>query len=120
MEEILELKKQLKESEQKVSALEQKLALYEIDGPVGFYYELNRWTNSIREYMRGKTVESLIGVDEKDKTLTNTLALIKSAKENIETLHDMRVMFDKITGKEEDDAGKKVAFIDRLAIKRTV
>jgi hypothetical protein len=120
MEEILELKKKIADQESTIKALDKQLARYELDGPVGFYYELNRWVNATREFMKGKTVESLMNGEKDDQTFTRTMALIKSAKENIEALAEMRKMFDAITGSEDDDAGKKIAFIDRLAVKRTI
>lgn len=120
MEELLEAKKLLKEAEQKIAALEKELALYQLDGPVGFYYELNRWINATKDYMKGKTVESMMSAEKDDQTFTRTMALIKSAKENVEALSEMKKMWDAISGTEEDDKNKRIPFVERLAQKRVI
>ncbi len=103
---------------ERIKKLEDELALYKINGAVGLYYELNRLVNQAVQYSRGRTIQSLISGDEKgDKTFERFLALIKSAKEHILDMEEIKVKLN-LSGDEDKDTQRK-PFLDRIADKRT-
>jgi len=70
------------------------------------------------QYSRGRTIQSLISGDEKgDKTFERFLALIKSAKEHILDMEEIKVKLN-LSGDEDKDTQRK-PFLDRIADKRT-
>jgi len=99
---------------ERIKKLEDELALYKINGAVGLYYELNRLVNQAVQYSRGRTIQSLISGDEKgDKTFERFLALIKSAKEHILDMEEIKIKLN-LTGDEEKDKEKR-PFVSRIA-----
>jgi len=99
---------------ERIKKLEDELASYKINGAVGLYYELNRLVNESVKFSRGRTIQSLISGDEKgDKTFERYLALMKSAKENIIDMEEIKEKLN-LTGDEEKDKSKR-PFVDKLA-----
>lgn len=108
----------VEELQKKIAALENKLLNYEQNGVVGLYYELNRFLNNTVAFMRVNSVQTLI-TDSKDdpKKFERTMALIKSAKEHVLDLEEIKVKF-KLTGNENDDK-ERLPFIETIAKERT-
>lgn len=103
--------------EERIKELEAELASYKLNGAIGLYYELNRLVNQAVLFSRGKTIQSLIAGDEKaDKTFERFLALIKSAKDNVIDMEEIKAKLN-LTGDEDKDRIRK-PFIDRIADKR--
>lgn len=117
MEESIDLKQENKKLLAQVKVLEQELSQYQASGPIGFYYELNRWQNDINEYMKVQRVAALVGSDDKDKKFERVLKLIEQSKENVTTIESLKTILG-IIGNEDEQSNKKVNFIDKLAIKR--
>lgn len=121
MEELIELKQENKKLLQKISVLEQELSRYQSSGPVGFYYELNRWVNETNEYMKSQNIATLMGIDDKDKKFDRMMELIKNAKSNIDTIETLKPLLG-ISGDEKRDKddssllGKD--FMSNVAMKR--
>jgi len=100
--------------EDKIERLEKKLAqclerleMYESDGPIQLFYELNRIINATVKYTKTKTIESLLATegDEKNKTFERVMALLKNAKEHADFIQDYKVKLG-ITGEEEKDKAR--------------
>ena len=104
--------------DKRIKELEEEVASYKVNGAIGLYYELNRVVNESVKYSRGRTIQSLISTDEKgDKTFERYLALMKSAKEHILDMEEIKTKLN-LTGDEEKDNQRK-PFLDRIADKRT-
>lgn len=97
--------------------LKSKLSLYEQNGPVGLYYELNRFVNDVVRVMRLTSVKSLLipGEGEDPKKFERMMALIKNAKEHVQDMNDMKSALG-LSGNEDED--KKKPFVDTIAEKR--
>lgn len=97
--------------------LKSKLSLYEQNGPVGLYYELNRFINDVVKVMRGTSVQSLLVISEGEdpKKFERMMALIKNAKEHVQDMNDMKSALG-LSGNEDED--KKKPFVDTIAEKR--
>jgi len=104
-ETIDELKKQLASKDRLIKEYEQKLSMYEMSGPVGFYYELNRLMNTTVLYMRKNDIKELIDGEKGDKSFERLMALVKEGKANIDTLQDLKVSLG-LSGKEDSDIQK--------------
>ena len=105
---------QLKEENDK---LKREIQLYQLNGPIGLYYELNRFVNDVVTIMRGTKVQSLLSVSEGEdpKKFERMMALIKNAKEHVQDMNDMRSALG-LSGNEDED--KKKPFVDTIAEKR--
>ena len=61
----------------KIKKLQDELALYKLNGPVGLYYELNRFVNNTIEVMRNQNLKTLIAASEDDpKKFEKMMALL--------------------------------------------
>lgn len=108
----------VEELQKKIAVLENKLLSYQQNGVVGLYYELNRFLNNTVVYMRSHSVQTIISGDKEDpKKFERTMALIKSAKEHVLDLEEIKVKF-KLTGNEEADK-ERLPFIETIAKERT-
>ncbi|PWT75774.1 MAG: hypothetical protein C5B59_07940 [Bacteroidetes bacterium] len=97
---------------QKISVLEQRLAEYEKDGSVGFYYETNRMLNKIVKAMRNRNMDDMLSGETKE--FERTIAMMKQAKEAIDSLRDLRERLD-ISNDEQADLQRKSKFMKNLA-----
>lgn len=96
-----------------IEELKEKIALYEQNGAIGLYYELNRFVNGVVKLMRSKSIERILAGDENDpKMFEKTMALIKNAKEHTTDMAEMREKLN-LTGDEEKD--KRRPFITTVA-----
>ncbi len=97
--------------------LKEENATYKVNGAVGLYYELNRLVNETVKYTRGTSISSLLTEGEKgDKKFERTMALIKSAKEHVIDLEEIKNKLG-LTGDEKKDK-EKIPFIETVATKR--
>lgn len=104
-EAIESFKKQLAAKDRIIQDYENKLAMYEKYGPVGFWYELNRLLNTTVEYMRKTNIKELIDGEKGDKSFERLMALVKEGKSNIDALEELKVTL-RLSGKEEADTAK--------------
>lgn len=122
-DELSELRQEVKKLTQQVSVLEKELQQYQGSGPIGHYYEMNRWINIANELIKLKssTLSTLVSADGKDKEFERIMVLIKSTREIIESQNSLKVLL-KITDNEEKDKEngqvKPKDFLSGLAIKR--
>ena len=108
---------EIKDLQQKVSVLEQRLALYEKDASVRGYYALNRIVNLQVDYVNSFDIKSNIGKDPKeDKTYDRAKGIWEGLEPMIMSLAKLKETL-KLTGDESRDS-KRVSFTDRLAEKR--
>lgn len=105
MESIDELKKKIAAKDRLIEDYEQKLAAYELYGPVGFWYELNRLLNTTVEYMRKNNIKELIDGEKGDKSFERLMALVKEGKANIDALEELKTTL-RLSGNERIDTAK--------------
>jgi len=104
-ETVESLKKQLQAKDKVIKDYEYRLATYEMSGPVGFFYELNRLLNTTVEYMRKTDIKELIDGEKGDKSFERLMALVKEGKSNIDALEELKVSL-RLSGKEDKDIAK--------------
>ena len=108
---------EIKELQQQVSVLEQRLALYEKDASVRGYYALNRIVNLQVDYVNSFDIQKNIGKDPKeDKTYDRAKGIWEGLEPMIMSLAKLKETL-KLTGDEQKD-NKRISFTDRLAEKR--
>jgi hypothetical protein len=111
-EPIEELKKQLKQEQQKVAVLEGKLAGYEGPGKAKMYYALNRQLSDLADLINAKSLKN-INIDEAaDKTLERMKIVWGSIKSLSEIL-PILAQAAGLSGNEEEDL--KIPFIESVA-----
>lgn len=100
--------------QEEIQRLQAENDLYKQNGPVGLYYELNRFVNGVVELMRKTNVEQLLtpSKDEDSKKFEKIMALIKNAKEHTADMAEMKQALN-LTGDEEKD--KRRPFITTVA-----
>ena len=109
-----DLEKENKDLKQQVSVLEQKLAKYENHGGVRLYYSLNRKLNEISEVLNSNTIKDILTDDGKDKTFERMRALWTDAEKIVTATQSIATML-KMTNNEDEDAKKKIPFIETVA-----
>lgn len=109
-----DLEKENKDLKAKVSVLEQKLAKYENHGGVRLYYSLNRKLNEISEVLNSNTIKDILTEDGKDKTFERMRALWTDAEKIVTATQSIATML-KMTNNEDEDAKKKIPFIETVA-----
>lgn len=116
-ESIEDIKKLLKQEQQKVKVLEEKCVTYDMPGKVRLYYSLNRNMNDLADMLNGINLKGMDITDPKDKTIERLKiiwASIGSLSSTIAVLGESA----GISGNESEDSKRKVSFIDSLAEKR--
>ncbi len=103
--------------QEEVQKLKEENELYNQNGPIGLYYELNRFINATVKIMRNTSLEKLLSStkDEDPKRFEKTMALIKNAKEHVADMYEMKEKLN-LTGDEEKD--KRKPFITTVAQNR--
>lgn len=103
--------------QEEIKRLKDENDFYKQNGPVGLYYELNRFVNGVVQLMRKTNVDKLLTPtkDEDPKKFEKIMALIKNAKEHTSDMAEMKTLLN-LTGDEEKD--KQKPFTDRMAADR--
>lgn len=99
-----------------VEELQEKLRMYEQNGPAKLYYSLNRKMNEMGELLN-KTNLSNVDLESKDSKEFDRLFKLLEKSQVISSAAQSVKEFAGITGDEEKDTDRK-PFIDKLAIDR--
>lgn len=105
---------ELEKLKEENDALKKQISMYQFNGAVGLYYELNRLVNETINYTRNTPLTSLLSDGEKgDKRFERTMALIKNAKEHVMDLEEIKKKLNLTGDKEKDE--RLVPFIETVA-----
>ena len=103
--------------EEKVKILEDRLAVYEQNGPAKLYYSLNRKMNEMGDLLN-KTNLSSVKLEDKDSKEFDRLFKLLEKSQVISNAAQAVKEFAGITGDEKKDVERK-PFIDRIAEDRS-
>jgi hypothetical protein len=117
MEELEDIKQLPLTTEEKLARAENKVALYEQNGPAKLYYSLNRKANEMADLMNENDLTTLVISDPKDKTFDRLKSIWQDAASIATAVKELGAIAG-ITGDEKKDVEKK-PFNDRLAESRT-
>lgn len=103
---------------QQVKVLEQKLQLYEKQGPKGLFFALNKKANEIQQILNSSDLKTVFSDFEiAPKKFDRLKDLFMDAPKFIQSIESLRKDFG-ITGTEEDETKGKYNFIESIAEKR--
>lgn len=106
-------KKLYEQEQKKVSALEQKLRLYELPGDMRAYYSLQRILNQQADYLASFDLSKEIrAFSKEDKVYDRSCDLWEKLAPNITKMISLRDEL-KITGDEKKDTARKPSFLDK-------
>lgn len=105
---------EIKDLQNQVSVLEQRLAKYEKHGGVRLYYSLNRKLNEIADVLNSVNIKDELNADGKDKTFERLRALWTDAEKIVTATQSIATML-KLSNDEEKDNDKKIPFIETVA-----
>lgn len=110
-EDINGLKKEIEIEKKKVSALEQRLSTFEIQGKAKLYYSLNRNMSDLADMLDGIKMKDINLDDPKDKTMERLKMIWASVNPLVQTL-SLLGESSGITGDEKKDTARKSSFLD--------
>ena len=97
----------------KISVLEQKLRLYEDDGPMRAYYALKRIVNAQVDYINAFDINTHIGSDPKeDKVYERAEKLWKGLRELTSDLNALKAEVNATDNEKEDLKRGAGSFLD--------
>lgn len=109
---IEELKKQLKQEQQRVKVLEEKISGYEGPSKAKLYYAINRQVSDLADMINSKSLKNIDISDGADKSI-DKMKIVWGAVKSLCEILPLLAQSAGITGNEQEDL--KTPFIETIA-----